>query len=69
MPGVRLRNLVWAYPVATTFVVLGTGNHFLLDAVAGLALVAGSAWLVTRVQPLALVLTEERSRVARELAG
>jgi membrane-associated phospholipid phosphatase len=68
-PGVRLRGLAWAYPVVTTLVVLGTGNHFLLDAVAGLALVAGSAWLVTRVQPLTVVLPSDRSRVARELAG
>ncbi|SHF69643.1 PAP2 superfamily protein [Jatrophihabitans endophyticus] len=28
------------YPVVTTLVILGTGNHYLLDAVVGLALVA-----------------------------
>jgi hypothetical protein len=34
------RHLAWGYPVATTFVVLLTGNHFLLDAVAGALLAA-----------------------------
>ena len=29
--------LGWAYPVATTTVVVGTANHFILDAVAGVA--------------------------------
>lgn len=32
----RLRQLAWLYPVLTTFVVLGTGNHYLLDAAGGL---------------------------------
>lgn len=31
----RWRYLAWLYPVMTTLVVLGTGNHFLLDAVGG----------------------------------
>ena len=69
LPGVRGRGIVWAYPVVTTLVVLGTGNHFLLDAVAGFALVLGTAWVVTRAQPLTLVLPEDRAGVARELAG
>lgn len=30
------RHLAWLYPAATTFVVLGTGNHYVLDAVGGL---------------------------------
>jgi hypothetical protein len=33
---VRSVWLVWLYPVVTTFAVLSTGNHFTLDAVAGL---------------------------------
>lgn len=33
----RWRHLAWLYPVATTLVVLGTGNHYLLDAAGGLA--------------------------------
>ncbi len=32
----RYRHLAWIYPVATTLVVLGTGNHYLLDAAGGL---------------------------------
>jgi hypothetical protein len=32
----RLRHLAWIYPVLTTLVVLGTGNHYLLDAAGGL---------------------------------
>lgn len=36
----RWRHLAWLYPVATTFVVVATANHYLLDAVAG-ALVVG----------------------------
>ena len=34
----RWRYLAFLYPAATTFVVLGTGNHYLLDAVGGLAI-------------------------------
>jgi hypothetical protein len=37
-----------AYPLITTFVILGTANHFLLDAVGGLAVLALS-FLVERV--------------------
>ena len=36
----RWRRLAWLYPAATTFVVLASANHFLLDAAGGLA-VAG----------------------------
>jgi hypothetical protein len=32
----RFRYLAWLYPVMTTLVVLGTGNHYLLDAAGGL---------------------------------
>ena len=34
----RWRRLVWLYPAATTFVVLASANHFVLDAAAGLAI-------------------------------
>jgi PAP2 superfamily len=34
------------YPALTTLVVLTTGNHFILDAVAGAALV-GTIWMIT----------------------
>jgi PAP2 superfamily len=32
----RWTMLVWIYPVLTTLAVMATGNHFLIDAVAGL---------------------------------
>src|SRR5262249_59156285 len=35
----RWRHLAWLYPTATTLVVLASANHFLLDAVGGLAAV------------------------------
>ena len=41
------RRLVWLYPITTTLVVMGTGNHFLLDAVGGLAVVMLGLWLTT----------------------
>ena len=34
----RWRHLAWLYPAATTLVVLASANHFVLDAVAGLAI-------------------------------
>jgi hypothetical protein len=34
-------HLAWLYPIATTLVVLGTANHYLLDAVAGAVLALG----------------------------
>lgn len=55
----RWRKLVWLYPVATTVVVLGTANHFLLDAVGGVAVVAVGLYLtrpyVLRAKPVAPV--------------
>jgi PAP2 superfamily len=36
----RWRHLAWFYPAATTFVVLATANHFVLDVAAGLAVMA-----------------------------
>ncbi|MDQ6837359.1 MAG: phosphatase PAP2 family protein [Actinomycetota bacterium] len=33
----RWAPLVWAYPVATALAVLATGNHYLVDVVAGVA--------------------------------
>lgn len=37
--GSRYRQLAWAYPVTTTIVVVGTGNHYVVDALAGAAIV------------------------------
>jgi hypothetical protein len=39
-----VRRLAWLYPAGTLFVILGTGNHWFLDAVAGgLVLAVGFA--------------------------
>lgn len=46
-PRARARHLVWAYPVATSVVVMATGHHFLADAVAA-ALLVWVAWVVSR---------------------
>ena len=42
-----VRVVAALYPVATTVVVLGTANHFLLDAVAGAVVIAGGIRLST----------------------
>jgi hypothetical protein len=34
----RWRYLAWLYPAATTFVVLASANHFVLDCIGGLAI-------------------------------
>jgi hypothetical protein len=39
------RMLAVAYPVVILIVVVGTANHYVLDAAAGLAVVAAGAWL------------------------
>ena len=36
----RWRHLAWLYPAATTFVVLASANHFLIDVAGGLAVTA-----------------------------
>jgi hypothetical protein len=54
LPRVRtwwMRTLAVLYPIATTFVVVATGNHYFLDAVGGAVIFAigyGVARLVTR---------------------
>lgn len=45
-----MRIGVYLYPLATTFVVIGTGNHFVTDAVAGALLVWGTWFVASRVQ-------------------
>ena len=44
----RWAALVWLYPVATAVAVMATGNHFLLDVVAGVATFAVSTWVADR---------------------
>jgi hypothetical protein len=44
---VLARRLIWLYPAGTLFVILGTGNHWLLDAVAG-GLILGVGFAAAR---------------------
>ena len=49
----RWRHLAWLYPAATTFVVLASANHFVLDVAAGLAVMA-LGLLAAGVTPVAI---------------
>jgi hypothetical protein len=42
-----LRALACVYPFATTYAVMATANHYLLDAVAGAGMTLGLYWLFT----------------------
>jgi hypothetical protein len=44
LPRTRWRWLCWAYPALVTTVVVVTGNHYLLDAVAGTAVALAALW-------------------------
>jgi hypothetical protein len=45
LPGKRWRAAVWIYPALTTLVVVGTANHFVIDAIAGAALMSAALFL------------------------
>ena len=45
------RGLIWCYPLATACVVLGTGNHYILDIVIGALAVMAAWWAVTVLHP------------------
>lgn len=47
-PRWRFRHALLLYPALTTFVVVGTANHYIVDAIAGLATIAVSG-LLTRL--------------------
>ncbi len=49
--GGRGRHLAWLYPVATTLVVIATGNHYLLDIVAGAGSVGLTAFFLRPRMP------------------
>ena len=49
--GSRWRELAWLYPLATALVVLSTGNHYLVDAVGGIAIVLAADGLTRRLRP------------------
>ena len=51
------RHLAWLYPMATTFVVLATANHYFLDAVGGAALLAATIALTSSPRPQPELLT------------
>jgi hypothetical protein len=44
----RWTLMVWIYPIVTTVAIMATGNHFLLDAVAGLAVMVVSTLMADR---------------------
>jgi hypothetical protein len=48
--GRRWRLLVWIYPAVTAVAVMSTGNHYLLDVIAGLATFAVSTLIADRWQ-------------------
>lgn len=50
LAGRRWRWLVWLYPAVTAVAVMATGNHWLLDVVAGCATLAVSTWIADRWQ-------------------
>jgi hypothetical protein len=47
----RWRHLAWLYPAATTFVVLASANHFVLDCIGGLV-IAALGLAATRARPV-----------------
>ena len=63
-PRSRASALAWLYPVVSTLVVLGTGNHFLMDGVAGAALVAAAAWVMAFAYPSLPALVDVREPAA-----
>jgi membrane-associated phospholipid phosphatase len=61
---VLIRVLAVAYPILTAFVVLGTGNHYLVDVVAGAATVALAFAVQLAFTRLAALLRRRRGRRA-----
>lgn len=45
------RWLIWIYPIITSCVVLGTGNHYVLDIVVGILVVFISWWAIELIHP------------------
>lgn len=72
-----LRALAVAYPFMTVLVVVVTGNHFFLDAIAGTTLACVSwavvgwvtAWLAARADPSAQLLTPLPLRLRLRMAA
>jgi hypothetical protein len=69
-----VRVLAVAYPVLTTVVVVATANHYLLDAVAGVAVLAAGAAVAVRLParwggPPAVVRSSGSARAQRPVPG
>ncbi len=54
-----VRVLAWAYPLTTALVVLGTGNHYLLDVLAGLLLAIAAHQASRHLQPSVPAVTRQ----------
>ncbi|CAB4895421.1 unannotated protein [freshwater metagenome] len=69
----RAARIAWSlYPVMVIFVVMATGNHYLLDAVAGVLVAlagAGVAWGCGRLRPDAWALHRGPGATATATAG
>lgn len=68
-PNVWLRALGVLYPLLTTFVVMATANHYLLDAVGGAAVIVagfGLQRVLTRLMPAGTAEQAEQAKDAKE---
>ncbi|MFI2475499.1 phosphatase PAP2 family protein [Nocardia xishanensis] len=59
------RWLALAHPTVTTIIVIGTGNHYWLDAIVAVLLLAGTAVLHRMFAPAAATLWDANEAVAR----
>jgi membrane-associated phospholipid phosphatase len=60
----RRRHLTWLYPALTALIVIATGNHYLIDVLAGAAAVALATWS-RRQERTARVAGTNHDRTAR----
>jgi PAP2 superfamily len=56
----RVAWLAWVFPCLTAFVVLATGHHYVLDTLAGAALVAFTVHLTRAASSLRVTVTSGR---------
>jgi hypothetical protein len=62
-----LRRWIWAYPALMTIVVMATANHYLLDALAGIACACLGSWLASRVPVAVRQFSGRHQRVSNRL--
>lgn len=60
-----VRALAWTHAVVTTIVIIGTGNHWVLDAVAGWIVIGAAFAVVGRPDPV----SAEAHTVAAQVGG